>query len=60
MSAKKMHLVAAMKHKKYIIRVRSNSKRDTWFVLGMLLFVAIVFIALIEVLIEAPVSHYPW
>jgi len=51
-----MHLVIAMKHKKYIIRVASNSKRDTWFAYGILLYVAAIFIALIVVLFEAPVK----
>jgi len=45
-----------MKHKKHKIRVLSNSKRDTWFALGMFLYIATIFIALIVVLFEAPVK----
>ncbi len=45
-----------MKHKKYEIRVVSNSKRDTWFSLGILLYFAIIFIALIVVSFEASVK----
>jgi len=44
-----MHFVIAMRHKKYKIRVVSNSKRDTWFAFGILLYVATIFIALIVV-----------
>ena len=51
-----MHIVNAMKHKKYNIRVVSNSKRDTWIALGILLYIATIFIALILVLFEAPVK----
>ena len=51
-----MHFVTAMKHKKYKIRVLSNSKRDTWFALGPLLYFAIIVIALIVVLFEARVK----
>jgi hypothetical protein len=45
-----------MKHKKYYIRVVGNSKRDTWFALGFLLYIATIFIALIIVLAETPVK----
>ena len=44
-----------MKHKKYKIRVVSNSKRDTWFAFGILLYIATILIALIIVFAEAPV-----
>jgi uncharacterized membrane protein len=54
-----MHFVTAMKHKKYQIRVVSNSKGDMWFVLGFLLAIAAIAV-LILVLIEAPVIHKPW
>lgn len=51
-----MHFIIAMKNKKYRIRVKSNSKRDTWFAFGILLTIATIFIALIAVLAEAPVK----
>jgi hypothetical protein len=50
-----MHLINAMKHKNKI-RVLSNSKRDTWFALGLMLYTGILFLALIVVLFEAPVK----
>jgi len=51
-----MHFVTAMKHKKYNIRVLSNTKRDTWIFLGILLYFAATFIGIILVLAEAPVK----
>jgi len=44
-----MHFVTAMNHKKYKTRVLSNSKRDTWFAFGILLYLTATFIALIIV-----------
>jgi len=55
-SAKWTHFIIAMKHNKYKIRVLSNSKRDSWFALGILLYIATIFIALKVVLFEAPVK----
>ncbi len=51
-----MHIIITMKHKKYQIRVVNSSKRDAWFALGILLFVATIITALIVVLYEAPVK----
>jgi len=56
LSAKYMHLVSVMKHKKYNIRVVSNTKRDIWIFLGILLYFAAAFIGIILVLAEAPVK----
>ena len=55
-----MHLVTVMKHKKYKTRVISSTKRDFWIFFGILMYFAIAFIALIAVLSEEPVIHYPW